>query len=135
MNNPSLFAEPTKMYASDFDPKIRALVHYLRDNGNKISYEEVEEVTWSDDNFEANGCEYMVLTDDEADQKWDEYLDSYLDECVLPELPESAQHYFDRESWKYDARMDGRGHSLSSYDGCEYDAEADGETYYIYRTN
>ncbi len=81
--------------------------------------------------------EYLVLTDEEADEMWDEQLDSYLDECVLPELPETARRYFDRDAWKRDARHDGRGHSLSSYDGNEdevYDEEDD-TTYYIYRTN
>ena len=86
---------------------------------------------------DADDGEYLVLTDDEADEMWDEQLDSYLDECVLPELPEMARNYFDTKAWKRDARHDGRGHSLSGYDGCEeevYDEE-DETTYYIYRTN
>jgi hypothetical protein len=82
--------------------------------------------------------EYLVLTDDEADEMWDEQLDNYIDECILAELPKGvARNYFDRAAWKRDARHDGRGHSLSSYDGNEdkiYDEE-DEETYYIYRTN
>lgn len=32
-------------------------------------------------------------------------------------------------------RADGRGHFLSSYDGAEQEEEADGTTFYIYRTN
>jgi len=36
-------------------------------------------------------------------------------------MPKFTQFYFDDEKWKNDARMDGRGHSLSSYDGCEID--------------
>jgi hypothetical protein len=82
------------------------------------------------------GPEYLVLTDDEADELWDEQLDNYLDECVLPELPESARMYFDRDSWKSDARMDGRGHSIASYDGNEDEVQdEDGNYFYIYRTN
>ena len=73
--------------------------------------------------------------DDEANEAWDESLDSYLDECVLHDLPELAQSYFDREKWKRDARHDGRGHSLNSYDGSEYEVEMAGKTWLIYRTN
>ncbi len=84
---------------------------------------------------ERNEGEYMVLTEDEADEKWEEELEAYIDEIILPELPETAQNYFDRESWKSDARTDGRGHSLNRYDGTEESIEFENETLYIYRTN
>ena len=77
--------------------------------------------------------EYLVLDEDERDARWDECLESYLDEgCV-----EGADSpYFDREMWKRDARIDGAGHALSSYDGSEYDCKGgDGTWYYIYRVN
>lgn len=81
----------------------------------------------------------MVLTDSEADEKWDEALQSYLDDCVLPELPESQRTYFDEERWKEDAKVDGRGHSLNRHDGSEDEVTIDCEegetTFYIYRTN
>jgi len=94
------------------------------------------EVSRYDDNvLEYGGADYLVVTDGEADELWEQYLDSYLEECVYPELPENMQNYFDDDAWKRDARMDGRGHSLNRYDGCEYDETSDGtgETYYIYR--
>ena len=78
---------------------------------------------------------YMILTDDEADEKWEESLDSYLDECVYPELPETTKRYFDDEAWKRDARYDGRGHSLSTYDGNEIELNIWGTWLYAYRTN
>jgi hypothetical protein len=28
----------------------------------------------------------MVLTDDEADEKWEESLDNYIEECIQPEI-------------------------------------------------
>jgi len=77
--------------------------------------------------------EYLVVTDDEADELWDQSLDSYIDDCL--EIPETMAAYFDREAWKKDARMDGRGHSLSGYDGEECEETVDDVTYYIYRTN
>ena len=63
--------------------------------------------------------EYAIGTDSEAYDAWDMSLDGYLEECVYPELPESMVNYFDEEAWKRDAKYDGRGHSLSSYDGNE----------------
>jgi len=75
----------------------------------------------------------LVLTDAEAEQRWDDSLESYIDDCL--EIPKHILPYFDREAWKSDARTDGRGHSLSGYDGCENSEEVNGTTYYIYRTN
>ena len=77
--------------------------------------------------------EYLVLTDDEADDMEDNNLDNYINECIMPEIPEHLQNYFDEVAWKRDARMDGRGHIISTYDGCEYEETVDGTTYYIYR--
>lgn len=77
--------------------------------------------------------EYLVLTDEEADDEWDDALENYIDEVIMPEIPECYQDYFDREGWKKDAEYDGRGHSLSTYDGCENEEEVNGTTYYIYR--
>lgn len=70
-----------------------------------------------------NGGEYLVLTDEEADELWDEYLEQYIDDCILPEVPESSQQYFNREAWKRDARVDGRGHTISPYDGNETEVD------------
>lgn len=70
--------------------------------------------------FSYAGEEYAVGTDCEADEAWDRALDSYIDDCLLPEIKdETLRNYFDANAWKRDARFDGRGHSLSSYDGCE----------------
>ena len=77
--------------------------------------------------------EYAVGTEEEADEAWDQALDSYLDDCgVLDSMPENLHPYFDREAWKRDARHDGRGHALASYDGDEMDL-ADG--YVAFRIN
>ena len=70
-----------------------------------------------------DGEEYMVGTDNAADIAWDEYIESYIDDCILPDLDEALACYFDRESFKRDASYDGRGHSLSSYDGSETDIQ------------
>ena len=77
--------------------------------------------------------DYYVLTDSEADDMEDQQLDNYIDECVMPEIPEYLRGYFNDEAWKRDARMDGRGHIISSYDDAEYEETVEGTTYYIYR--
>lgn len=114
------------------DPKILALMaHFSVTDEETISDEGHDTYT-----LESEPGEYLVLTDDEANTAWDESLDQYLDDCVLSEVPAVAQQYFDRDAWKRDAKIsDGRGHSLSSYDGEEHEEKIDGEWYYIYRTN
>lgn len=106
--------------------KIKVLAEFLDCEINKI-----KESSHNDCLFELGNQEYYVYTDNEADQAWDESLENYIDECILPELPEAYQYYFDNELWKSDARYDGRGHSLSAYDGNENE---EGE-YFIYRHN
>jgi hypothetical protein len=77
--------------------------------------------------------EYAIGTDAEADEAWDQSLDSYIDDCgLLDSMPENLRRYFDRDAWKSDARHDGRGHSLASYDGEEMDL-SDG--FYAFRIN
>jgi len=83
--------------------------------------------------FETPKGEYAVGTDNEADQSWDQSLDSYIDDCIMPEIKdENLKQYFDVEKWKRDARYDGRAHSLSSYDGDEIEL---GNGLYAYRIN
>jgi len=115
--------------AGDFDPdehdepeKARALAEHLGVDPSNVDEE-------GDNQFAATGQEFMVLTDEEADEAQDESLENYIDECL--EIPENMKSYFDRDAWKRDARMDGRGHCLSSYDGEEHQ----GGEFFIYRTN
>ena len=85
--------------------------------------------------YEYCGDEYIVATDEDADDLWEQALDDYIDECILPEIPETYQNYFDEEKWKNDARYDGRGCVLATYDGDENEEDVNGTTYYIYRIN
>tara|TARA_R100000789_G_C2932960_1_gene129732 strand:+ start:126 stop:482 length:357 start_codon:yes stop_codon:yes gene_type:complete len=114
--------------------KLTALNQHLQLEGEELLTE--DNLTSHDgSHFEEGSSEYLVLTDDEANDKWEEALDNYLEECVYPELSDPLKNYFDDEAWKRDARMDGRGHSLSSYDGCEHEEVVGGGTFYIYQTN
>jgi hypothetical protein len=69
--------------------------------------------------FEADGGEYLVLDEDEVESRIEDSLESLLDDSGCVEGADSP--YFDRERWKRDARMDGAGHILNSYDGSEYE--------------
>lgn len=108
--------------------KIEALVNFLNCEAEEIRHE-------YGNVYEYGNEEYEVLTDSEADSRWDEELDLYIDECILPELPDFASQYFDKRAWKNDAMMDGRGHAISRYDGEENEQTVDGTTFYIYRQN
>jgi hypothetical protein len=87
--------------------------------------------------------EYAVGTDEEADTAWDQSLDSYIEECITPELDKLSENAgtlgnyvtFNEEMWKRDAKMDGRGHSLSSYDSNEEEIQVGDTIYAIFRIN
>ena len=148
----------TQEFLNDYDERVIALAQHLdlnlepdfdsyvdeddtEEEQEEAKAEAIKEVTDELDSivensgnvFDYYGQEYYVLTDEEADEKWDEELDYYLEECVYPELPEHLRGYFDDEAWKEDAKTDGRGHAISRYDGNEYEETVNGTTYFIYR--
>ena len=90
-----------------------------------------------DHEFEADGGEWLVLTPEEADARFDDYQESYIDECVLPKIPEAYRCYFDWDAYKRDVRIsDGRGPSLAGYDSEERQVfTGDGDYFLVYRTN
>ena len=93
-------------------------------------YEKLEIEEYDEDN-----SDWLVCTDSEADDKWEQELDNYIEECIYPELSGTLRNYFDEDKWKTDARYDGRGHSLAKYDGHECEQEIEGTTYYLYKQN
>jgi len=113
--------------------RMQALAQHLGLKGEEI--EELQPSSYDEKTIEYGQKDYLVVTDEEADELWDEELDNYVDECVLPEIPEHLRYYFDIEGWKADAKYDGRAHALNRYNGGE-EWEKIGETeYYIYRQN
>lgn len=114
----------------EYDSKVRAPVEFL-----DVDPEDIEEDYG--ETYSLGRQQYLVLTDDEADDMWDEEIERYIDDCILPELPEQYQSYFNRESFREAAQMDGRGHILASYDGDEHETEdpETGEDLFIYRVN
>ena len=100
-----------------------------------IEIEDLNVSSYNEQTIEYGNKEYLVVTDDEADELWEQDLDAYLEECVYPGIPGHLRFYFDDEAWKSDAKFDGRGYSLAKYDGNEYSETVDGTEFYIYRVN
>jgi hypothetical protein len=80
--------------------------------------------------YSVGSREYVVGTDAETNEAWDQALDAQLDECggLLDSIPDHLVPYFDRAAWKRDARdarHDGRGHALALYDGNELELAGD----------
>jgi len=117
-----------ELTAEDFSNPDQAQA--LRDHLD-CPFDAIDECKYDSNVLSAEGGEYLVVEDDEADRIWDEYMENYIEECVLDQLPDNLRGYFDNEAFKRDAAHDGRGHTLASYDGHE-NFEGD---FYIYRTN
>lgn len=85
--------------------------------------------------YEDNAGEYIVLTDEEADQMTKDYAQNYIDDCILPEVPEYIHKYLDTEKMLDEfGDTSERGSALASYDGNESEIKTDAGTFYIYRT-
>ena len=133
--------------------KITALATFL-----EIEADDITEIYT--DTLEADGGEYMVLTDQEADERLLDYVKESLWACTPSFLAEYLKcpveaveaiqanekcesnnevfiNWLEEVGGSIEAlaeeagRIDGRGHFLSSYDGCE---EEQGD-YFICRTN
>ena len=128
-------------------PKVLALAHHL----DSIDFEDVEGYIDND---------YLVYTDEEADEAVREYIEetvwafnpSFLsahakdgiDEDVFKTLSEKCESsneavkslIKDFDHFVDDAILsDGRGHFMSSYDGQEHEIKIKNNWYYIYRIN
>ena len=127
--------------------------------------EDVEACKYGAHTFEAEGHEYVVLTDAEADDAartaakdtlWAfrvEFLRSYITPlnkeragkafaAMQSALCEDAGPLVEAmlgdqlDTFLDDAvRIDGRGHFLAGYDGREVEVRPASETFYLYRTN
>ena len=115
----------------EWDSKQWAVFEYFNEDVTLV--DDISDLDIDTDEFDINGETILCLTDSEADDRWEEELDLYIEDCILPEIPEFCRNYFDDEKWKDDARNDGRGNAISRYDGDENEIEVDYEWFYIYR--
>lgn len=118
----------------NWDSKQWALFERVGETANYV--EDISDLEIDDSEINFDGEELLILTDDEAESAYEEELDNYFNEVILPEIPERYQCYIDYEKWHHDARIEGsRGDSLALYDGYEdmHKIEYDnGEKDYIY---
>ena len=135
--------EPDEKYngfeMEDFDDenKAKALINnlglngeedYIEQNGNFFLVNDPPK----DDNQDSK--EYLVLTDQEADEYCEEYLDNNREMWVEAVKDDRTDESW--EEWKKDVLInDGRGSIISGYDGNEDYETINGKEYCIYRTN
>lgn len=78
---------------------------------------------------------YRVLNEQEKEDAWEEALESYGKDCVEG----YNGSYFDREAWLRDAKMDGAGQTLATYDNEEHEycsGRASGDVwFYLFRVD
>lgn len=115
----------------------------LEETDDPIMREELEDKIQDLEN------ELEELTDDEDSYEFTEeakerYVEGRLDDVRYDPvaflrdygLEREIENFIDQESFIEDViRSDGRGHTISSYDGSEDEVEYEGTTYYIYRMN
>ena len=83
-----------------------------------INILETERASEDGRTFEAVGRDWMVLTDDEADDAFNKAVENYVDDCM--DIPSNIAPYFNMEAYREDVKMsEGRGPLLASYDGEE----------------
>jgi len=134
--------------------RVKALKNHL-----ELNDEEVNQITLENgEYFHLGNKEYLVLTEDEAEEKAADYIkesvwafnSSFLsshtgiDEDVFKLLSEKCESSNDAilsmikdfDHFVSDAiSSDGRGHFIASYDHDEHIEEINGDEYFIYRTN
>lgn len=106
---------------NDLEDQYLALTIY-----NDIYYSEAADLIDSE--------EYLVLTDDEADEKA-ELEAQYFLESALSEVPNYLHRFFDDDKYISEQIQD-RGYLLDTYNGSEDSITLDnGSVFYIYRRN
>ncbi len=76
--------------------------------------------------------EWLVLTDEEADEQVADYAQCSLDD-ILFDAAKVIKQYFDTDRYIEDYIYDSdRGSVIASYDGNEYTETVNGTTYYLY---
>ena len=88
---------------------------------------------YSDCKIAIDKYDWLVLTDDEANEECRKYAENSADDA-LHEIPIRMQEYFNVDMYIEDViNSNSRGELLSTYDGAEYEQEVNGTTYYLYR--
>jgi hypothetical protein len=120
------------------DDRILALGNHLGLTYTEM-YDDITKAKYGDYNYKYGNQEYLVMTNDEANEYEREMVENTIQECYIDVYSKEMKNnpminYIDMNRWIDDWCGD-RGNNISSYDGYEYYEEVNGETYYIYRIN
>lgn len=114
-----------------FDVKVLALAAHFG-----VEPTEIAELSTNTFEVASKPGEYVVYTSDERDAAVSEAVDNYIDEVILPELPEAYRGYFNAEAFKRDVGFGGdEDGMISPYDGSVNEQQVDGAWYFIIRSN
>ena len=101
-------------------------------NFDEETIEELEDhLNDTDFEMDIDGATYRFIHDSEIENAFKEYMESYIDDCVLPEIPEYLQAYFDSESFISDTRINDGYSIFASYNGNHEEVGS----WNIFRTN
>lgn len=120
-------------WIDNFSEKYVAIALHVLDGDTSLLEETIAGVSYNDNIYTILGCTYLVFTDHEADGIWERYLDQYLDEYILRELPDICIPYIDRDVLKNGIKLNGGRGCLSIYDGIEHEVLVNNRWYYIFR--
>lgn len=110
----------TELYGNNYEECVLALMEHTG-------------MGWSDAYTAIEKDDYFVADDEDANKEAQDYAEGYLEDIVLPEIPNHLQQYFNTDDWISDYLDEGRGHILSHWDGTEQEEIINNTTYYIYR--
>ena len=113
----------------EFDVKEFAY-NYLISIGEDLDTIE-ESIDLDDEHFQYNGIEYRFMDEYSFKCYTDGLIENYIDECVLPEIPEIYHSYFDENKFKGD--IEDINAFVSSYDGNVDEFYYENKFYYIWR--
>lgn len=79
--------------------------------------------------------QYAVIESDDIEGVFAKHIEAFVDDCVLPDIPEAYRNYFDTEKYTRDVEAnDGYG-GMATYDGNDNEVVVDGKYYHIFRMN
>ncbi len=104
---------------SELDEKVIALMQHTNDY-------------YSNCKIFINKFDWLVLTEEEADDKIEEYAQDYLADLLYGQS-EIIKRYFNRQAFLDDYMAEDRAAILASYDGYEYTEYVNKICYYLYK--
>lgn len=97
-----------------------------------IELSDIEEI--SDSEFCVDGETWRIMSEPDYQVYSNELINDYIDECVLPEIPDYLQSYFDTEKFIRDIDYAGdRDGLVAIYDGAVHEAKINDEYYKLWR--